>query len=499
MQKRYFYLVSFIVFVFFFDANAQNQPFQFRVSYEETTNLIYQLDCLNNLTNCGKDDYQALWEKEFFKTSEDRKILGDWAKIRNRYSGRILIDQAVKYPLDRRQNGINLYDKIMVAGLQAKSLEDYLTRLDLLVIPREREEFEKIVRHFQPRFSVWWENAAKEKGLIFAAQTNELLKSSAISENIAKFRNFYEPYLPKDYVITFDLFFRPNLAKSGSSGRALENRMIVEFLPDEKPERRIGVVLHEFCHFMFNNIEPEKQIEFQNAFLQTGRKSVVPAFNLLNETLATVFGNGIIQRSLVKSDTWQKYLAIDRSFYFDSNIDKAAKAVLPLMDEWLAKGGKMNDPQFVANYLDTLEKTFGERLLSPQLYLGQAFMFVDEKFDPSIRGSYQQIMKTASLSSRQGNINGANFEEYFSSPNLSAVFIVQPQNAEHLASKKVISARDFKEIRQAVKAEKKILYAIKRGENAYTFIIIAENNDAAKELLTNLAASPQAFTGRHIK
>ena len=496
MKNLKFYLSALIIFSSFLAVKAQqNQPFRFQVSFEEIANLTYQLDCLNDFTYCQKDDYRKLWETDFLKTDDDRKMLAAWKEIRARYSKEFEISSGKQFPIIKPINYINSADKIQIAGFQAKNIEDYLTRLDLLVLPKEREQFEKIIRHFKPNFAVWWEKEAKQKGQTFAAKTDELLNSAKIKDNIARFYNFYQPSLPENYLVTFDMFYRPNLVKSGSSGRALENHLLVEFLEGEHPAQRIDVVLHEFCHFLLGSLSDEDYFQLQNKFLQTNRPAAVPAFNLMNESLASALGNGIIARLFTPEDEWQKYLAAKGSFYNNPNIDQAAKAILPIMDDWLAKGGKINDENFVKLYLDTLEKSFGESLLTPQLFLNQTYLFVDKDFDDSVRYDFRRTLKVQSLYAEQEDLKTAQIKDYFANPNLSSAFIIFPNNLKLLADKKVISDQDFKQIGKRLKKGKHLLYAIKRNENAYNFVIIAETEETAKKLVGDLAKAPKLFLG----
>lgn len=474
---------------------AQNQPFRFEVNFSEFTNLTFQLDCLNNFAYCTLPDYQALWQKEFLKTDEDKKMLDSWGKIRGRYQKYFEIENKVKFPIVPNSAGVSLSTKIQIAGFQAKNLDDYLSRLDLLVLPSEREEFAKVIKHFQPKYSVWWEKEAKIKGAAFDQKTKQLLADERVNGNIVKFYNFYQPNLPDDYLITFNLFYRPQLVKAGSGGQAVENQLVVEFLPDENPKRRIDVVLHEFCHFLLNSLPPEKYAELQGLFIKSGRASAIPAYGLLDESLASALGNGIIARLFTTPESWKEYLAFERSFYNNPNIDKAGKAILPLLDDWLAKNGKLNDENFVKLYLDAIENAFGEKIDAPSFYLGQAFLFLDENFDISFRSPIRQTLNIASLYSEKSDLKNAKLDDYFGNGNLSSVFVVSPKSLVQFGKRKILNDKDFK----LISKEKSGLFSFKRNVNSYIFVVLAENGEIALQLIKNLADSTKTFTGKFPK
>ena len=478
---------------------AQNTSFRFAVSFEAIPNLTYQMDCITDFTYCQKRDYQKLWDDEFLKSAKDHKLLEDWRIIRGRYTKEIEMETDTEFPILARMNFLNSADKIQIAGFQAKNIEDYLTRLDLLVLPKERERFEKVVRHFEARFLNWWEKEANQKGQIFAAKTKELLNSEKIKNEIAKFYDFYQPTLPENYTVNFNLFYRPNLVKTGSSGRAMENHLLVEFLADEHPAQRIDVVLHEFCHFLYSSVSDEDYSQLQKKFLQTKKQTAVPAFNLLNESLATAFGNGIIARLFTPTDEWEKYIAAKGSFYNNPHIDQAAKELLPFLENWLVKGGKLNDEKFVEVYLNTLETKFGASLISPKLFLNQTYLFLDEKFDSSIQNNFRRNLMAQSFFVEQSEFSKTEFTYYFANPNLSSTFIIFPQTVKYLTKSKVISTKAFKEINKIAKTKKNFLFSIKRNENAYIFIIVAENSENAILLSKELSEAPKIFIGKFIK
>jgi hypothetical protein len=70
----------------------------------------------------------------------------------------------------------------------------------------------------------------------------------------------------------------------------------------------------------------------------------------------------MIARSVTPKGEFESYLATRQSFYNNEAIDRAAKASLPWLDEWLKNKRTINDPQFVREYISVLENSFGEEL-----------------------------------------------------------------------------------------------------------------------------------------
>ncbi len=480
----------FLLIAISFAATVAEAQFRVSVKFNEIPNLTYQLDCLADLQiQCSRQNLGDLWTGEFLKTDEDRRMLKEWARLRDLYSE----DVRLSKDSNANSSSINLFDKIRIAGFQAGSVEDYAARLDLLTAPADRNQFERVIRYFQPRFKVWWQTEALKSGDEFAKQISVLINSPEISAAVKQFYNFYAPVLPADYEISFNLFYAPDSVKDEpSNGQQLQNYSLMEFKPGEKPAQRIDVAAHELCHFFYDNLKPENRAELERKFFTSSRASATPAYNLLNETLATAFGNGIITRAVTPPDKFDKYAARKNSFYNNDSIDRSAKAILPLLDEQLKNKRTINDAGFVNEYISALEKAFGEDLLKPKLYLSEMFLFVDGKHAVSMRRDVRRILETASLYSVEANWTDENIlDDYKNQPRLNSVFVVHPDNIKELSGNKIISEAQAKQIQNEYAAKQEILFSTERAPFTYVYIVVAKDADAAKKLIEKLANAKQ--------
>ncbi len=480
----------FILFIFisFISINVAAQ-IQARIQFGEIPNLTYQLDCVGDLPiQCSRQNLGDLWTREFLKSDEDRRMLKEWARLRDLYSKDVQISKET----DTNYSSISIFNKIRIAGFQANGADDYLARLDLLTTPFDRAAFENVIRYFEPRFKVWWQAEAVKTGDKFAKQTGILLRSPKIAEPISRFYNFYQPVLPKDYEITFNLFYIPNAVKEPSSGQQLENYSLMEFKAGEMPEQRVDIAVHELCHFFYDNMKPEIRARLQSRFQDANRAAAIPAFNLLNESLAAAFGNGMIVRAVTPAAEFAKYLAANKSFYNNSSIDRAAKAILPILDERLKNNRTIDDKSFVNDYISTLEKTFGADLLTPKLYLSEQFLFVDSKYAVSMRRDVRRTLEAASFYSSEGNLTDANIlDDYRNHPRLNSLFIVHPDNLGELVKNKIITDAQLKTMQSEYAAKQLILFGTTRAPFTYVYIIAAKDADGAKKLLEKLANARQ--------
>ena len=460
-----------------------------RVKFAEIPNLTYQLDCVSDLpVSCGRQNLGDLWTREFLKTDEDRRMLKEWARLRDLYSKDVQLGKNS----EANSSALNLFDKIRIAGFQSDGAEDYLARLDLLTAPPDHASFARVINYFEPKFKIWWETEAEKAGGEFARQTDILLRSPKISEPVKQFYNFYAPVLPADYPISFNLFYIPDAIKEQTSGQQLENYSLMEFKAKENPAQRIDVAVHELCHFFYDNMKPENRARLEERFRATKKASATPAYNLLNESLAAAFGNGIIARSVTPPAEYAKYLAARKSFYNNDSIDRAAKAILPMLDERLKNGKTIDDAGFVDEYISALEKSFGADLLKPKLYLSEMFLFVDKKFGVSMRRDVRRTLETASLYSVEADWSDKNIlDDYQNNPRLNSVFIVHPDNLGELVKNKIISDTQLKTVQNELTVNRQVLFSAERAPFTYIYIVVAQDADGAKKIIGKLADAEQ--------
>lgn len=363
---------------------------RFRVELSEIANLTYQLDCLGGLAQCEAEDYRALWERELLKTPADRARLAEWVRLRNRYDREVGLDAEEPAPLAGGAPTLDLGEKIRIAGLQANDLDDYLGKLDLLVLPADRAAFARVLRAVLPAFDGWWQGGALERG---------------------------QPF---------------------------------------------------------------------------------PAYNLLNEGLASAFGNGMIERAVAEPGRFARMLAKEGSFYNNASIDRAAKALLPFLDGWLAAGKTLFDPEFVPAYVRTLRAAFGPSLTAPRLYLAEMALVVDETLGGELRRVVRKELRVASMYSSEGAWDDPQtLGEYRKYQSLNALLLVRSENLVQLVKQKILTPAEGKTLAARVAKEGKALYAFERrkGSGTYAFVLVAKDEATVQGLLEKLGKAEASFLG----
>lgn len=478
-------------------ANVAND-LKIKLHFSLIANLVYQLDCISGeLQHCSKKTYQDLWDKTFIKNDDDKMMIKKWGELMNRYRAQLELEDPKQQKISGRFEGVKLSTKIRIASFQSMTTDEYFTRLDLVVIPKDREKFEEVIRRFNPEFNKWWKEVATPKGESFAKETDSLLKSRKLTSKIRQFAQFYGALLPENYVVHFNLFYRPDFAEA-TSGQQIENYSVTEFLPIEKPTDRIDVIIHELCHFFYENGSVENFVKLQKEFNNYGSVESRAAYNLLNETMATALGNGIINKLIMNKERWEKYSSKEQSFYNNYHIDKAAKSILPWIEEWVSEARTLYDSEFVTKYVSSLEKSFGSELSAPKLSLNQLVLLADSAYNGKFKDTVRQAFRASSMYTSEGEWTDERFlQAYIDNSDLSVLLIVHPKNINQLKDKKILNSENLAQLKLHLKNDNQVIYSFKRSTSASGYIIVAQNYEKALEAVEKIATMKQGFEGAY--
>jgi hypothetical protein len=387
------------------------------------------------------------------------------------------------------RNSIALSTKLRMAGLQAATVDAYAESLDLVVTDDDRATLAAVVRHFEPRFESWWRREATPHGTPFAHRIETLMSDPRVSAQLSAFARFYEASLSASDTLHFTLLYRPTLVPERQHGEQAGRYALVEFTSDEQPEDRMDVVVHKLCHYLIRRAPAPHARELYNTFLTSRDTNAIAAYNLLDETLATAFGNGMIARALRPSASFATLLGTPRSLYYDETIDRSAKALLPWLDEWLASRRTLYDPAFVPEYLAHLHQEFGTSLRAPRLLLNRMVLFTDSTFG----GSVSRIAGHTFLVS--AHFDSESPAEYRRRPHMPALVVVRPEHLTTLISEHILTPHDATRIKAHADSTGGALFTSERSPGVYTFTIVARDTSAVREQVERLARQPEPLLG----
>jgi hypothetical protein len=350
-----------------------------RASFSAVANFAYQLDCVSGVarTCAGADDYRELWKTELGVDSETAAPVQRWVKLRSDYAADTRRSGEDKSPLPSAT--LNLSRRPLVAGLTAKDVADYCSRLTLLFDDRMGTDATEIVNALYPAFERWWLRQGEVEGRANAQALSEALATPLVKSQVRDVFNFYGQPQRAQAVATVHLMFRPGKKnQKTTSGESFGRESLAEFLGDKVASDATSVLLHEYAHFVFGTSELARAQALKDSVLQAGGDFGTAVWELLNESVATALGNGRIYRSMIAQAEFDAYAAKSQSFYANPNIDAAAKAILPLLDRTIDSGGTLFDDAFVRGYVEAVRQRLGATFETPAAFMKSYTIVIDE-------------------------------------------------------------------------------------------------------------------------
>jgi hypothetical protein len=464
-------------------------PLRFRVIYGEIPNLVYQLDCVSGaLTSCSKDAYQQLWDRDILRDDADRAALGRWKAVAQRYGGSLDLPVPVELPLGSRGHRIDLYARIRVAGVLARSVEEYVDRVGVIVLPADQAALAEVITRFEPRFRAVWERSAPA-GRAFAAELEQLLARPDLVALVDQMRALYEAELPGDRPLPFVVLDRPALGeKKGTFAQQLEGVSLLEFIPGDKAARKMAVVIHELCHFFYFTARPALMSGLQQRFAAA---KAVGGFRIFDEAVATALGNGMVQRLVARAD-FEARLARPNGFYNDPDIDRAAKALLPFLDRWLPTGKTFADPGFVDAYVAALTETLGQGLVAPRLGLFAVVLFVEGSLPRDLLDALGRVAHLNEWSEMGGKVDDPALGPWLATAQGTGLFVVPPQQVAGLVKLGLLTKAEAASLARRKRAVM-LGKAWRRGETLYA--IVATERTAIEGAFARIASAKAPVLG----
>jgi hypothetical protein len=269
--------------------------------------------------------------------------------------------------------------------LAASSLTDYLRRIDVLLPKVEAHAVHVTATAHYARFEKWWQ---EDPGHARATRVRELarvLSGPVVAVELPRLHRLFAVPQGSATHLTLSLLYRPSttIPKATTGQNLSDDWAVTEFTTHEGVGSRIGVVLHEYTHYLFGMLPHDQLTALRTRIVQSDANGA-GAWKLFNEAMASAIGNGRIVREFSTPADWQAYRARPESFYDVESIDVAAKAILPVVDAALNDGGSITDPGFSRRYVEALNGHMGDLWQSPYMTLTEFKTVIDAKVDREV-------------------------------------------------------------------------------------------------------------------
>jgi hypothetical protein len=476
--------------------------FEFRVS--EIGNLAHQLDCLSGVNRFDDDKgYRKLWQSKLALAKEDEAVLDAWRIVNLKYNADFKLqndrdENKIKRPLnDPPVETIYVGHRLRVAAVLASTVDEFRNNLEVLAAPADVNRLLGVINHFYPRFHTWWTSGTEELLKKRAENSARLMKENGLLGFCEDVARFYEAEIPEGYIFYLHMLAKP--ASGSMHSEQIENHSMLEVGDTDRPERQLRIVVHELCHHLHRLAPKSKHEKLLQNFLNADAASSLGLYNLLSETLPSAIGNGLVSKRLLKAEDFQKYVSREQSFYSDAFIDRAAKALMPLMERRLAERRSLYADDFVNEYLQAASTALGEAKDSPVLQLrtmGAMFNRGRQDLFNKLNGAVytNNAFSFAPLTDKEG------WEFIENNPELSCVFLIlKNEIAELKAKEKMFGKGQLNQINKLSKANKAFVYAINRSPKARFYIFVADDNAALDALVDPFVKNQKPFEGLGVK
>lgn len=468
----------------------------FGVRISPLTNLVYHLDCLSGYRRCTREAYDTLWQRLGW-SAEDEQQLARWRAIQERY--RIYADftepaRPTPYPYTfpyLQARGVDVAEKLRIASLQAGEFAEYRDRLRLLLQPGDAREAAAIAAHFRPRFDAWWTDGPAADLERLAAGYQSVAERAGLGELLGSVATLFDVRMAEVDDLQVNLIALPEGAR-GSRATVVENHAIVESRRGESPADRLGVIVHEFVHYLYAQSPTRHHEALLAAFVRSERPWSLRAYNLINEAIASAIGNGIAERRLQTEREYRGYAALPDSFYADYYVDTLAKALVPLMERRLARAEPLG-PEFAAEYLDSAARSLGERLDDLPLQLVSSAVVATHPSLAELARRPATALTTFSLFTHVTEAPGLAETALTRYPELSGIVLVLRDDIPRLAG---FVDPDVLELMQGLgERVTAFVYGEARSPRATVYFVSGEDPADVSRALDHLLSRSASFTG----
>lgn len=328
----------------------------------------------------------------------------------DRYAAIKLNDQFRKegYP-ENRHPYRDVKDLLWIASSNSTDISDFSERIVGLLANSSHQELIDIMTDIAPFYEelIW----NKEQANIKRIEEQLSPYTSKIEALFLQVSNFYGASWSKKIPFKIMLYPIP-LERGNTTAIPKGNALICSFLSrNEKDfEGRLGVIVHEMCHILYDEQPLALQHELEASFMGSTSEWAKLAYSYIDEGLATAIGNGWAYEQIHgELDTM--------SWYNNPYIDGFAHTLFPLVSSYIDQGKQM-DKAFVKAAISSFEKKFPEAIREVDILMNELTLFANSEEEKELDFISDTMRYNFNIRS-----------QWFSTP------IADPNSAKHLSKK----------------------------------------------------------------
>lgn len=324
-----------------------------------------------------------------------------------------------------RHHGQSFADLLEVRAAASKDLDDLGARILGLLPVSEHAELLRALRALSPLHRrVLWEpeSARLEQD---ARRLRELVAAHDVERRLGAIAGFYRARWPEGLPFTMALVPVPKARVT--QAHSVDAVEVVEVPPGDDLVGRLGVIVHEACHSLYEAQPLEVQHELFGAFATAAPGPLGDlVYQQLNEGLATAVGNGWLEgkvRGGLPPGEW----------YNDEVIDGVARDLYPEVAARLDGGGVLDDA-LVEDLVRRFVVRFPGADRSPALLLDSVLLMTDERLDARAVAMALRGGRTHSIYTSSPAGHAQTLETYLDGPKATPLLVVTPAGLDELGA-----------------------------------------------------------------
>jgi hypothetical protein len=326
---------------FFLTLQTFGQNASFKIKYSEQLAVFVFLE---NLSEYYPDNvFKTEFQKSKYNIEKYKNIISKFEQLSISYSFRF-----EDFPYGSKKT-MQTQDILKKNLIETDNLNDFKIRSAGMIPNKTLSDLGNCISEFTPIYNELIYNPNKEK---FEKQLDEIQKYS----NDHKIEDYFKTGLvfynsSWDSSIPFETAFYPLPNSKGFTASAFCNNFVSAIQTDLKSHKDLfSVMMHETYHIIYDEQSLEVKTEIDTYFKANESKCSNYAYQLLNEVLATVLGNGYVYEKLDgKLDAGE--------WYNNKYINLMAKKIYPLAKEYIDES-KPIDKNFIDQYIQIYETNF---------------------------------------------------------------------------------------------------------------------------------------------
>ncbi len=359
------------------------------------------------------------------------QLCNDFASIRYDYGYK-----RDEFPEKRRQNR-STSDVIANALVHSDDFETFKDRITGILPISETEKLVDVLKEAEKIYDeiIWNESAPK-----ISAQIKELEKyTSQCASIFQRISRFYNSGWPSDVPFVVTLYPIPG-ASGNSTATPYGNSLCIGVLTGETDYiGRLGVVLHEMNHVLYD----EQSAAFQHTLDSYFRQNTSPystfAYTFFDEALATALGNGWAYHQLSGETD-------PNDWYNHTIIDGFGKAIYPLVAEYLEQE-KQIDQAFIDASIALFGTTFPSSITNYEIVLNNLFFYINSE-------PYTEIKKQINLLGDHFQFSGLSTSSPIMDP--TALNYLESKEGTHLILIDEQQQATFRELKKHIPELRKV-------------------------------------------